>query len=420
MTRRIWIKIASWTFVDLIGTRLLDAGITFLVIRSLPTESFSGVALAQALITPWLILFVPPAAIIYRDYRIWKAEGAETLAWKLSVLRTYGFVAWLLATTFGSAIFLVIWRQAEISHLIWAWTLTLGIYISGADREFLRLELAPKRVVFITFVQKSLVLLGFGSALLFAPEHLMPILATSIIFSYGVYSLALRSWAQSACGMRAPKVPLRESILSLTTQMREYLIWNHAGGVLFGWIQSMDLFMAGLFGLPAIDTGLYAVAVKFANFVSIVPNALTNTFSVWLSREDQSGRHTLVRVTLTILCTGAITALAIIMLAPYALEWVGNDRWSSAEKEQILAWMGSLCIGGVLLSAGTGFMLWQSIKGNVKKTLFSIHLPAAVIAAITYTIALKAGGLTAAAHASAIVGAAFLGLGLFSTRGETK
>jgi hypothetical protein len=417
MTRRIWIKIASWTFVDLVGTRILDAGITFLVIRSLPTESFSGVALAQALITPWLILFVPPAAIIYRDYRIWRAEGAATLSWKLGVLRTYGFLAWAIASTLGSAIFLLIWKQAEWSHLLWAWTLTLGLYISGADREFLRIELAPRRVVFITLIQKLLVLSGFAISYIWAPDHLMPVLAASIIVSYLVYSRALRRWALAACASPAVKRSFKESLHSLTGHMRDFLIWNHAGGVLFGWIQTMDLFMAGVFKLPAHETGLYAVAAKLANFVSILPNALTNTFSVWLSRADKSGKETLIRVTLTILGTATLTAIALIWLAPYALDWLGRGRWSIEEKHQIIAWMKSLSIGGVMLSSGTGFMLWHSIKGNVKRTLFTIYLPGSIIAASTYVTALHFGGLSAAAKASAGVGTVFLLLAYFSRRG---
>lgn len=416
MTRRIWIKIASWTFVDLIGTRILDAGITFLVIRNLPTDTFAGVALAQALITPWLILFVPPAAIIFRDYRIWKAEGAETLAWKLKVLRTYGFTAWLIASILGSALFLLFWDRAELSHLIWAWTLTLGIYSAGADREFLRIELAPKRVVLITFLQKIIVLFGFFSAQRWAPEHLMPSLALTLVASYMIYAAALKAWAERACGIKPKSKSFQEGLRSIRTHMRDYLIWNHAGGVFFGWTQTMDLFVAGIVGMPSAETGLYAVAAKFANFASIIPNALTNTFSVWLSREDRSGSHTLLRVTLTILITGAITAGAIQLLAPLALDWLGNDRWSASQKSQILNWMKFLSIGVVMLSAGTGLMLWQSIKGNVKRSLISIHFPTAVVAGITYFFAIQMGGLTAVAQASAVVGTVFLLLGYISIR----
>ena len=104
----------------------------------------------------------------------------------------------------------------------------------------------------------------------------------------------------------------------------------------------MDLFFLGVFKIPALQLGLYAVALKIANLALAVPMALANVFAVWIGRRpnDEEGdsagileeRHKLVRYTGLLLVGGVLQAILIYWIAPMGIGFLSHGRWNSKNK----------------------------------------------------------------------------------------
>lgn len=180
----------------------------------------------------------------------------------------------------------------RFATLLWAILLSLAPQVSGADRAFLRLDLRLRELNAVTLIQKVGLLGGTAAALFFAPGNLWCLVAVAasalLLSAFFAYRFAARGLPRDA------ELKLRTFPETLES-LRGFSIWSHFSGVVLGWVQTMDLYFLGMFGLPAREAGLYAACLKLANLSYALPSALSraNIFSILdgaAKRDDARGR----------------------------------------------------------------------------------------------------------------------------------
>jgi hypothetical protein len=150
---------------------------------------------------------------------------------------------------------------AELWALVWAFFLFLAPQIAGADRELLRLELRLRALNWLTLGQKGILLAGTFAAIRYFEDPLPPLAAMSLLAAL-LPALAARALVEGrwSAHPRPPQGMTARRFLGGV--FSEFTLWQHAAGIVLGWIQTMDVFFLNLFGLPAREIGLYGSVLK--------------------------------------------------------------------------------------------------------------------------------------------------------------
>lgn len=398
-------------------TRFADALTSIVLLWSLSSESFSKLALAQAYVAPVLFLFVSPEVVIYRDFHKWKEEGRQNLTARLRIFRLFSwgkaqaalFIALLLALTHPQQFSYI----ESFFAFIWAFSLVLAPQIAGPDREFLRLHLKLKDLNAISLYQKLALLGGTALVALLYPNS-NTIIPFAIIAAFSALSAALiASWRAKVALAQIP-VGGQGTDLSVFSVLYDSLhgfsVWSHVQGILTNWVQSMDLFFLGLWGLPVRQIGLYAAALKLANFSSALPTALANLFSIWLGRRptDDGEKRTILKYSGKLFASNVIQAIIIAAIAPFAIQMLSHGRWTEAEQREMFFWLLWILSGMVLITSTYLLSSWLALRGLIKGLLGRVVVPWAIASFVIYAVATRLGGFEWAARANVIVAAVYV------------
>jgi hypothetical protein len=204
----------------------------------------------------------------------------------------------------------------------------------------------------------------------------------------------------------------KEATLKIVAEsVRSFSIWNHVLGVLFGWVQTMDLFCLGLAssatGISARELGLYGAVLKIANFAVALPTALGNLFNVWVGRSLSKGWHAehrmVARFTGWLFVANVAQIFILAMVSPWALDMLSHGRWSADEQARMLSWL-SWILGGVLaMTSGYLYLYWQMLRGDIYRVLTRVTIPWAALSFIAYGVAAKMYGLDNVAMMNVVV-----------------
>jgi hypothetical protein len=309
------------------------------------------------------------------------------------------------------------------SALGWAFSIVLAPQIAGPDREFLRLSLHLRELNLITFFQKLVLLAGSAAVVLLRGSSLKGLAAVAVVstlasavIARGVSRrvlLAQGASQESLVGRAGPPV-----FETLSKSISGFSLWQHLSGIVINWVQTMDLFFLGALRLPARELGLYASALKIANFSVAVPLALSSSFLVWIGRRvasDQGRREErrhLARLS-GLLAAGVAVQCAILMgAAPWVLSLLSRGRWSATEQETMVGWLRWILGGTLPYCAALLLGYWLLVRVELRRVLIQVYLPWLVFSLAAYASAAFLGGPSGAARANVAVGAAYAILNL--------
>lgn len=405
-----WVQHGAWNTLENGVTRLCDLMITVILLRMLPTETFSGLAFASAAAAPLLVLFVSPPLVLYRYYADWKMAGATELARRLAVLRAFGRGLGVLALGLSLIAALVFPSSLGLYDrffaYLWAFSLLTGAHIAGGDREFLRLELRWLALNGIVLLQKALVLFAALAVGYMAPGRIDLLALTalgSMIVSSALAYAQTRAILRDSGAVFGPGIGVGGTWSMIKGFMLDFSLWNHLTGVVLNWTQSMDVFFLGLFQVPALTLGLYSVALKIANASLAIPNSVANFYSVWVGRRPSpslnEGREVIKLAILLALTTAALSAVLIYYLPPI-VDWLSRGRWNEESQAQVIHWTKFLLAGVVIYSAALLPNAWLMLRGKVRLVFWRISFPWLLGAIVIYVSAVSNGGAEWAAMAN--------------------
>jgi glycosyltransferase involved in cell wall biosynthesis len=428
----IWARHGVLNTLEHAITRISDAATSLILLWALSPEHFSKLALAQAAVAPLLFLFVSPEMVLYRDFGKWKAQGVSCLAQRVHALRRF---CWgkAQAGLFLSLVLGYFYPGAggfteRASALIWAFSLVLAPQISGADREFLRIELRLKALNFLSLFQKLTLLLGTIAVALCGCR--LPWLAVVAAFSAiatallarGFSSRAFKMLGASEAALRGKGGPSTASVIR--ESLEGFSIWVHLSGVCTNWVQTMDLFFLGIFSFPARVAGLYAASLKISNFANALPVALSNLFSVWIGRRTESKegktaeRGRLSKLSVYLFMATAAQAVVLALVAPVLINALSHGRWSADERAQMSVWLDWILTGNVIISSTYLLGAWLTIRADIRKFFAQVVLPWSLVSAAMYACAAHRWGPTGVAQANVWISVVYVAvLGIFFGKG---
>jgi hypothetical protein len=344
------------------------------------------------------------------------------LAARLAVFRRFGWWKFYLACVISAGVATAGLLQAPrldaFAVMIWAFALPLGPQISGADREFLRLELDLRWLNLITLCQKSVLLVGTGVALV-AFDSAPAALAAAAVIS-AISSGMLGRWRSRARLRQEGATPAAlsgtagtASWKTLGDAFRTFSLWAHLSGVIGNWVQTLDLLLLGALGVSARELGLYGTTLKLANFSQLLPAAASNWASVGFSRGEggapaRNGRFARWMVALAVALI--LQAVVLRAIAPWGLTLLSRGRWSVGESQRMSHWISWMLTGSAAYGLGLPLYGFLLVRGEVRALLFEVFLPWCGMAAVIYFAAIHGAGLDGAAAANLPVGAIFVTL----------
>lgn len=432
----MWIKKGILNTLELGLTRAFDALIIFALIKILPKPTWSKLIVAQAICLPLLFFFISPSGALYRHFVAWKEEGTKSLLARLKSLRLYGMALGGLAVVFSFGLAHFYPKATADSDFVvdfyaylWAFTLYTGMHWSGADREFLRLELQLKTLNLLTLMQKVLLFVGSLACGLVFPER-VDYLCYWAVFSWVFSSLVTTSITRKTITVHALAMPEMKTVTpthgeTLVHCFKGFSIWFHLNGIILSWIQGLHLNVLAWMRYPESIMGIFGVAVKLANLTTVLPSALGNWFQVYLGREKRSEDETsaLFKRSFQLFAVSIFQGAVIYLLAPYLLQILGSrqdalNAWTEKEYEVCLNWTAGLVITLMILNGSWLFYFWVNQRGNVKRLLFQVFIPWLLIAGFIYCLSAKISGPDAVAFAGIPITLAYLVLLLVQVRRE--
>ena len=417
-----WLRFSGLTFLEHFVIRGSDISLTFLIVWGFSAESFSLLATAQAMVAP-LLLFFPPVYILYKEFAGWKAKSPDTLAGYLWILRRFGLglgqLAFVLALI--AAIYMPVGAHywTRFWALLWGFSLTAGINVFAPDRELLRIELKMRDLNAVTFFQKLTALMGTLIVVFFFPgriDLLALVMLGSVVatarLSYVFAARALREAGASEDSIRGKNAPA--VIPALKEMISDFSLWNHLSGVIWNWIQTLDLFFLGFFKLPALTLGLYSVGLKIANLSLAVPMAFGNIFAVWVGRrigdEKQHGEEKgkLLRFSAFLFAGCVLQGAVLFLVAPYVIAALSHGRWDESQRATLLHWLGWIIAGSSVF--GSAFLLnwWLTLRASASSLLARVYFPLLVFSLGTYGLTAKLRGPDGTAPANLAVAGVYI------------
>ncbi|MGE0616244.1 MAG: lipopolysaccharide biosynthesis protein [Bacteriovoracia bacterium] len=423
-----WLKSGVLNTVEHVLTRVMDAATSLLLIAWLSPESFSALALAQAWVAPVLLFLLCPETALYRDFERWRAEG--TLGRHLAVFRRFAYGKFPVCLVIA---FLLSWLTVPAGHpylglgvSLWAVFLMIGPQWSGPDREFLRISLKLKRLNQLTLFQKGTLLGLTVLSLLIWGAVPSKALFLALGASAGISAAATALWAylsareaQREAGIPAEGVATAEVWPILRRVIGSFSLWQHLSGVIWGWVQTMDIFILGALGLPAREIGLYASTLKLANFSQALPLAIGNYFSIWLGRNTQvppaRERLEVRRFTWLFFALGIGQVAAFAIASPWVLRLLSRGRWELTEQAVMRSWLICMVIGSALLTLSLPLNTWLVLRRSAQEFFWRTSFVWIFAAIFIYTLAIRLfgpllgtdGGFTGAAYGNIAVGGVY-------------
>jgi hypothetical protein len=413
-----WYKHSALNTLEHVITRGADAATSLMLILFLNPEKFSALAFAQAIAAPCLLFFVTIENVLYRDYSVWKSEGV--LNTKVTVLRRFGYSKMLIALLIAlgiSGVKEILSPGLFAIHfwgLLWALFWMLSPQIFGADREFLRIDLRLRELNAITLFQKLSMLAGTALALAVCRgnRHIFFALALVPLLSTLLSAAIARTVVLSRLNARPETVNFSQFRSVISEAMKTFSFWQHLNGVIQGWVQTMDVFLLGLVQTPARILGLYAFALKMANFSMALPTAFSSFFMVWLGRELKNRDPEEERSKLwhfTRLNGAGVLAQAVIywFCAPLIFSLISRKRWTIDEQTVILHWFGWMLLGSSLYVLVLPLVAWLMLRMPTFVSFRKLFLPWGIVSVLSYGIAIHLESANGAAFANVLVGTAF-------------
>ncbi|MBI3534118.1 MAG: hypothetical protein HY072_01350 [Deltaproteobacteria bacterium] len=395
-------KHGSLNALEHVLTRCGDALAALILLWALPIEVFSKLAIAQAIIAPFLLFYVAPEIVLYKDYTLWKTQGSFTLITKINALRTFGWLKIIFSILIAICLTIVFKKDETFFNrfCIFLWALFLPILpqIYGADREFLRLDLQLKKINFLAIYQKLTLLLGTLFYVKYWPSQI-PLLTLICIFSGLTTALIAKYMTYRALEQYRldSQQTFSQKFQVVFKIIKEFSFWQHLSGIIQNWVQTMDLFVLGIFGFPIRTVGLYAAILKLANFSYMIPMTLSNTFLVWIGRRSKEAleqeKKILSRGTVWLIMTNILQFFLFLILAPFIIKIFSHGRWSGEEQSLMFNWIKWILGGAVLFSSCFLFSSWLMVRDNVYKVFIKIYLPWGVASLVVYSSAAYFGGL---------------------------
>jgi hypothetical protein len=419
---RIGWKHGFWNTLEHGVTRGADAATSIVLLWALPSEIFSKLAIAQAVVAPLLVLFVSPTWALYRDFNRWRGDGASALAARLHALRLYGRGLGQLALVLALSVALIVHGEGpflqRFAAMVWAFALLTGVHLCSADREFLRLELKLTELNTSTLIQKFIVFFGSLVVALRYPERL-DFLALVAVFSMVVSAIWTEAKVKSLLrdqGATPASIAGREGppvFVTLEESIRHVSIWNHLSGVALNWVQTMDVFFLGMFRFPAMQVGLYAAALKLSNVTFALPGALASLFSVWVGRQhgdEWRERPQVWRLSGFLFLGSVVQAGLLAALGPWIISALSRGRWSPGEQREMLAWMRWILAGSAIYCSTILFTSWLTIRAQPRSLFFRVYLPWLGLSLAAYGFAAHTGGPDRVAPVNIVVAVLLVGL----------
>jgi hypothetical protein len=432
-SRKSWFRYGVWNTLEHGVSRGLDAFSTIVLLWFVAPEAFSLLAVSQAYVAPALFFFVSPEISLYPNFAKWSAEGPPSMLARVRIYRRFAWSKAALALGIAAAVAALFpfpeaggFRFADkFFALVWAFSLPLAPQVSGADREFLRLNLDLRTLNGITFFQRAFYLSMLFAATRFFPGNFAALAVAGGSALVATAILARRSAESTFRGVRvdrgiAGSALIRESLTGFSG-------WGHVSGILLGWMQTLDLFFLGWLRFPATDVGLYSVALKLASFCVAVPSAIANLFNVYFGRTAapdageprRAERRTLLKASAGLAAFVAAEVAIVSLLAPTILELFSRGRWSPEDCARILEWLRWILPAIALYGSTLIWTAWIIFRRSFRRLFVEVYLPWTFAGAGIYGWAVKTGGLDRAAQSNLTVIVVLIALlGLTTLRPE--
>ncbi|MBI4924716.1 MAG: hypothetical protein HY843_02225 [Bdellovibrio sp.] len=398
----LWIKYSLFNTLELVLTRAGDTFISLILLWFLPIELFSKFSIAQAFIAPLLLFYIAPETILYKVYNTWIQDTQESFQSKILALRSFSWLKGLITLFLAIVLSFVVPLNEHKLHtfiiFIWAFALHTSAHLYSTDREFLRLALKFGELNFITCYQKLVFIMGTLLCVLVFNKN---IISFAIMGVFAAISSALIAKyivdKNLFIKQSYKKQNLKQKSKIIFEIVKSFSFWQHLSGIIQNWVQTMDLFVLGIFGFPIRTVGLYAAILKLANFSYMIPMTLSNTFLVWIGRRSKEAleqeKKILSRGTVWLIMTNILQFFLFLILAPFIIKIFSHGRWSGEEQSLMFNWIKWILGGAVLFSSCFLFSSWLMVRDNVYKVFIKIYLPWGVASLVVYSSAAYFGGL---------------------------
>ncbi len=410
----LWMRQAVFTLAEHGFVRVLDALITYSLLRILTPPEFGLFSVYQSWVA-MLFLFLPAIELtMFREYgqlkqenKLGEALGAYRFFNALKLIFAFGFVAILAMVPQG-----VLSYTARGALLAIALSLPLSQAIYSYMREPLRFEMRQGIVAFLSLIQRVLLILAFwGAAYFFKGEPLALLVLAGLAFlTAGAFWRIFSQKFLSGVDAYSPAywATIRASFLGT-------VLWIHVNGVITQMIQTFDVFALNQRGISLIEIGHYNLALKTANFFQVIPVALASSYGVFLARRShkktEPGEFEYERRVSLILSLGFLAfCLGLFFLSAKVgaplMGFLARGKASVMEIENAIIFFRWQVAGVLLYCVSYPVGTYLSARGELKKIVLFVNLPWMVLSVIFYSWAAKFGALEAAQANVAVYGIA--------------
>lgn len=409
---KVWSKQVFFTLAEHGGVRVLDAVITFVLIRLMSAEHFGLFSVYQSWVM-MLLFFLPSIEfVLFREYAKLKREGR--LAAELRLYRFFNFAKLGVVVAMALTLSLIPQEQpwlARLSLLAFALALPFSQSFFSFLREPLRFEMQQATVAALSLLQRLLLLAAMWFAAKTRPGD-VPFFIGSALATYlaagVVWSIAARPYFKATDHL--PSHPFKR----LSTIFFSVVIWVHINGVITQTVQTFDVFCLSLFKVDLTEIALYGIALKAANFFQILPIALASSFGIFLARHhgeqtEKQERRTVLKFTSYFVALGAVLFAFGMLVGEPLLAFLAKGKLEPGALARTLDYFKWQLAGVVILTSSYPMGTYVSARSSLPRSVAHIALPWAAFSAGLYLWAASQGAATAA-RANVAVYAAFVAL----------
>ncbi len=383
-----WLRHGFQSLVEHGVTRGADAAVAVGLIMALPAERYSKLALAQAAVAPMLLFFFSPSSVLMRDFAAWKKDPAE-LTRRVRAFRGFAWFQSMLAVALAAGIAALRSRSGgdafdeRFFPLLWAFGLALAPQVSGPDRDYLRYELELTTVNFINALQRFGVIIVSLAVILLADAR-AEYLASGVWLILIGTALLSRLAAENRFSLDVPMQGFSEAVTRIWESSRGFSLWAHLGGVIFGTLLGFPVLLAGLMRIDAASTGIFAAASKLANFSLAIPLALSQAFTLWLSRrvkpqvgsEDAKIEYRRFGVFMAGIGGLALAQVLVLLLAARSfMQLLSRGRWTIEEIAAGSSWLASLALIQIPFILFSASAPWFNARSGLVGSILRVYLP---------------------------------------------
>lgn len=408
--KSIWARHGLLNVLEHASIRILDAGITFSLIKSMSAHQFGLFSVYQSWVS-FMLLFLPALeTAFYKNYAQYKMEN------RLSKERSiYRFYLWFKIIFALFAVFSLSWISQDLDWptrfllLLFAAALPLSHAAYGFFMEPLRFELHQKTIVVVSGLQRA-VLLGILLVIQYgAPQNI--VLLTSL--AMGSYVLFGFAWALvfkkfRLAGMYAPcmeKLSFFGSFRAVGSRLWNTVLWIHLIGISLQTVQTLDIFWLNARNENLNEIGLYSIALKSANFFQFLPLALMNTFAIYLSRREgsatQDKKLTSSYVFIFLICSGALFLFGSWIGEPL-LGFLAKGKLNGDSLQRTEFYFKWQLAGVLILCASYPLSTYLNARESLRRLLTFVYLPWFALSCLLYAFATQIS-ISAAAQANVAV-----------------